>query len=734
MNTGAMVRRHWGFPFFWFSWAPLGLILALCSMAAAESPVWVDFTYTGTATGTQAEPYKTLAAGLDGVSLGGVLILQGGDGCSSAETPRITKAARLTVTGGVTRIGADVVDVPVVVGMTQQDAETALVQAGLDVGTVTQAYSDTVPAGEVISQNPPTGYHLPPGTVVNLVVSIGPPPPPVTVPNVQGLTQAEAEIALTDAGLAVGTVTEANHAFVLAGRIIGQTPMDGARVSPGTAVDLVVSRGPVVYVDKATPASAPNQDGATWATAYADLQPAIDAAFDAGGGDVWVAAGVYDEPRESYPHGNEGNVDWDTASVIMRSGVNLYGGFTGSEIVRSERDWDVNETVIDGSWALLGIAPARHVVVGCDDATLDGFTVTGGEARGGGERDYGGGMYNDSSSPTVTNCVFESNSAAYYGGGMFNRSSLPEVTNCVFSSNSSNRYGGGMWNGNSSSMVTNCVFESNSAGDRGGGMYNSDSSPTVTNCVFSANSSNRYGGGMYNGNSSPMVTNCVFESNSTGDRGGGMYNYASSPGVSDCVFSANSSDGYGGGMYNQYGLPVVTNCIFESNSAGDRGGGMYNYTSSPWVTDCVFSANSSNSYGGGMYISSSSPVVTNCTLYANTATDSGGAVWIGGNSNLYLRNSIIWGVGSDIETESGSDTFVGYSDVQGGYPGTGNLDADPEFFDAANGDFRLMPNSPCIDTGTSTGAPEDDLRGVSRPQGAGIDMGAYEMLVGEVPD
>ena len=78
--------------------------------------------------------------------------------------------------------------------------------AGLTVGTVTQQYSATVPAGNVISQNPVSGTSVAPGSAVNLVVSLG--VQPVTVPAVVGQTQAAASTAITGAGLTVGTVTQ----------------------------------------------------------------------------------------------------------------------------------------------------------------------------------------------------------------------------------------------------------------------------------------------------------------------------------------------------------------------------------------------------------------------------------------------------------------------------------------------------------------------------------------------
>jgi beta-lactam-binding protein with PASTA domain len=157
----------------------------------------------------------------------------------------------------VVSIGPANVTVPNVVGLSQAAATTAITNAGLVVGTVTQQNSANVPAGSVISQNPAANASVAPGSSVSLVVSIG--PANVTVPNVVGLTQATATTAITNAGLVVGNVTTENNANVPAGNVISQNPPANASVAPGSAVDLVVSSGPVP--NRAPIANAgPNQD------------------------------------------------------------------------------------------------------------------------------------------------------------------------------------------------------------------------------------------------------------------------------------------------------------------------------------------------------------------------------------------------------------------------------------------------------------------------------------------
>lgn len=131
--------------------------------------------------------------------------------------------------------------VPNVVGLAQAAAEAAITGAGLTVGAVTTDYSLTVPAGDVISQNPAAGTDANPGDVVSILVSLGV-PTLVTVPDVLGMTVAEATAALEAAGLVRGTVTE-QYSSEPVGAIISQTPDANEDAPLNSAVNLVVSKG-----------------------------------------------------------------------------------------------------------------------------------------------------------------------------------------------------------------------------------------------------------------------------------------------------------------------------------------------------------------------------------------------------------------------------------------------------------------------------------------------------------
>jgi hypothetical protein len=275
----------------------------------------------------------------------------------------------------------------------------------------------------------------------------------------------------------------------------------------------------------------------------------------------------------------------------------------------------------------------------------------------------------------------------------------------------------------------------------GGGIYCDRSSPTVANCVIRGNSAQHDGGGMCNWtDSSPTIIHCTFTENSAGYEGGGLYNLNGDPVITDCTFTENSSAGDGGGMQNDEGGPTLIRCVFKANHAGDEGGGISNEDThvpplGPVLINCLFIANSAN-YGGGMGNDDSRPMLANCTFTGNSAGQGGGIY--NENAGAILTNCILWGDAADEIYEYQSTSDVAYSDVQGGWPGEGNMDADPYFANAANGDCHLKsqggrwePSSQtwvrdgvtslCIDAGNIA----DPVGFEPFPNGGIINMGAY---------
>ncbi len=130
--------------------------------------------------------------------------------------------------------------VPALAGLSRDQAQAALTDAGL-TGRFIEAASDSVPEGGVISQDPAAGLRIPVGSAVAVTVSTG--AGPAQVPDLTGLTQAQAAAALSQAGLAAGSVTQRQDDTAPLGTVISQDPAAGADVDRGTEVDIVVATG-----------------------------------------------------------------------------------------------------------------------------------------------------------------------------------------------------------------------------------------------------------------------------------------------------------------------------------------------------------------------------------------------------------------------------------------------------------------------------------------------------------
>ena len=242
------------------------------------------------------------------------------------------------------------------------------------------------------------------------------------------------------------------------------------------------------------------------------------------------------------------------------------------------------------------------------------------------------------------------------------------------------------------------------------------------------------GGGIYCDSVSPSISNCVLSNNTAGSGGGGIYCYCSAPTITNCTFVENTANPRGGAFHADCSSSIITNCIFTGNTASSEGGAFYFSCSAPAITNCTITNNTSSSEdgGAGIYSKCSSPTITNCILWGNIQQGQG-------QGNGIHQSDEICACGGRAPT-------VTYSIVQGGYPGEGNIDADPLFVNAAGGDYYLKAEppdtiSPCIDAGDNAGVPPDvivDIADKSRFYGSScapdsgkgtppiVDIGAYE--------
>jgi parallel beta-helix repeat protein len=354
---------------------------------------------------------------------------------------------------------------------------------------------------------------------------------------------------------------------------------------------------------------------------------------------------------------------------------------------------------------------------------LTGITVTGGYAVN------GGGIYCQSSSPTIANNTITGNAAVYVllyigvGGGIYCSNSSPAILNNTISDNIAN-YGGGIYCQDFSSPVIKENTISGNDAFQASGIYCHTSSPTITDNTISENTAASFGGGIYlEYDSSPAITNNIISWN-TANSGGGIHCvYSSSPAIANNTISGNTANGFsGGGIWCSDFSSVITNNAIMDNIA-DFGGGIYlTYYSSPVITNNILTGNTALRYGGGIYLEyDSSPAITNNTILNNTAVDKGGGICCWATTPV-ISNTILWDnsalEGPEIYYYSYYPTVI-YCDVMGGWPGVGNINTDPLFLDS---EYHLVMGSPCVDAG------DPFILDACRPPGLGeerSDMGAY---------
>ncbi len=433
-------------------------------------------------------------------------------------------------------------------------------------------------------------------------------------------------------------------------------------------------------------------------------------------------------------------VDGDTVLVADGTYAN-YMDFRGKAITVKSENGPEN-CIIDCQGNLAGFY--FHLGEG-KNSVLDGLTVSNGS----------GGILCLNSSPTISNCVIKQNSG---WGGIHCDQSSSTISNCIISGNSGTewRCAGGITCTESSPIITDCIIAGNSTQDIGGGIACWDGgNPVITDCTIQGNYARR-GGGIWYASDAPdsnsTITNCTIRGNTAESEGGGIACYGNLTFI-NCSISENSAR-LGGGIYCLFGEPKFSNCVISANTARDRdwagsGGGISCEQSSLMLTNCIISGNTATNNGGAIHCEVYSvATVINCTFAGNWSTD-GRFLACGPWEHAYpntveLHNCIIADGGNEIWSNDNSTITISYSDVRGSWPGEGNIDDDPCWVDPGyrdvngvwvDGDYRLLPTSPCIDTGDPNYIPEPnetDLDGNPRlidgdeDGTAVIDMGAYE--------
>ncbi|MCG2661592.1 MAG: right-handed parallel beta-helix repeat-containing protein, partial [Kiritimatiellae bacterium] len=391
-------------------------------------------------------------------------------------------------------------------------------------------------------------------------------------------------------------------------------------------------------------------------------------------------------------------------SAAYGGGVEAYYTTVENCTIRS------NSASWDGGGVYLGEGTLRNCLISGNTVEVDGggaFVYSSivencfisGNAAG-----WGGGL--NTWDVTIQNCTISSNSAYESGGGISHWGGT--VQYCTINENTAN-WGGGVGAWEPDAIIENCLISGNTATNGGGGALVAWGG-TVQNCILSGNKAMAHehpsfnfispscGGGVlaiWGG----IVQNCQINGNWSGDFGGGVYAFESL--VQSCTFNENVAYFDGGGAC--VGQGKLWNCLVRGNAAGDFGGGVYSYSST--VYNCTISGNTAND-GWGLY-NSDSNTVQNCIVYYNQNGDVNGTI-----SNISYSC-----IGTEIESVGNITNEPQFVSIGSGY-GT-NL---------VSGNYRLQPDSPCLNAGTNQPWMENavDLDGRPRVLRGVVDMGAYE--------
>jgi hypothetical protein len=269
------------------------------------------------------------------------------------------------------------------------------------------------------------------------------------------------------------------------------------------------------------------------------------------------------------------------------------------------------------------------------------------------------------------------------------------------------------------------INDVNITGNYAGGIGINSSNPTISGFEIS----NNFGSGVsVNGSGTSTFINGIITDNFTSSNGGGVNVGIDANVIIENVKINGNIAANGGGVSCMMGYITLTNCLLKENNAFNGGGISAEYMASVSLDHVLIIRNNANENGGGINIIESDLNIVNSTISDNTAiTDAGGMLL--NNSSLHsanVLNSIFWN-NLPLEISTGNELpEITYSDIEGGFEGEGNIDANPLFSNPDEEDYTLQWNdypagdftkSPCIDGGNPSLA--------SDPDGTTNDMGAF---------
>jgi len=470
--------------------------------------------------------------------------------------------------------------------------------------------------------------------------------------------------------------------------------------------------GKVIYVDAGVSGA---NNGSSWADAYNYLQDALAEANTAEKPvEILVAQGIYTPDRGAgFTPGDKG------AEFQLLSGVTVRGGFAGAgSIDPDSRDIEAYKTILSGDLRGddavvtnpedLSGEPTRAensywVVEGSDTdetAVLDGVTIIAGSS----------GMHNNYGNPTLMNCKFTNARR-----GMDNLRSSPTLTNCTFKGHWLEAIG----QHDGTLTLTDCFFSGNS-GVSVQGRFRAEL--TLRNCTFTDNVMHSREAIDCSGENLRLY-NCEFRNNIAGRVAGVSSRVDGEFIAENCTFAGN----VGMSIDHGRGRMVISNCVFAGNIEGFFSSGIHSWNPYTTIRNCTFSGNSS-AHGGSALNLLRGGKVSNCILWGNSPPAIDGRE---------------------------QEIFLNYCNIQGGWPGEGNIEVDPCFVEPGywdqngtpedadddfwvDGDYHLRSQagrwdqqsqtwvqddvtSPCIDAGD----PNGPIGVEPFPNGGRVNMGAY---------
>jgi len=441
-----------------------------------------------------------------------------------------------------------------------------------------------------------------------------------------------------------------------------------------------------------------------------------------------------------------------TGRNIILSGNNTNSVF----VVLAEKKLDLIGLTITGGAVYGGVRNVGGIV------TINSCLISGNTSM------YGGGIKNENWSPssvgrmTITNTIVSDNTAHSdganaFGGGIYNDGTMT-LTDSTVTRNSAttitgNASTGGIHNiknsdllGAGSMTLTNCTVSANTAKNNGG-INNTSGQLTLLNSMVVENQSTTGdAGGIFNNRGSVILTNSSLSDNTTTHRGGGMYSYGGTIIIENSTVSNNHSDDVGGGIQTAVEATLeIRNSTISGNSATNRGGSLESFGGLVTITNSTLSGNSANQ-GGGIY--NYAPLNLNHVTFSGNSAVEGANLYIVHDSirsATQMTNTLI----ANALTSSncaGNPLFItdnGYNLADDGTCNLTNPTSKPNTAAlinptlANNGGYTdthaLLDGSPCIDaipcgTNGCGGSILTDQRGISRPQGNGCDIGAFELV------